>query len=306
MNRLAHLAGLTFATIFGFSFLFSKIALNYVSPVGLIAYRFLIGFIGFELLRRFKVVHIRFEKKYVKLWFAVAFFQPILYFLFETYGLSYTTSGEAGMMIALIPIIVSILGAIILKEEPRKSQYFFILLSVLGIVFIQIMKPSQSNGAFIGFLLLFLAVVSAGLYNIASRNASKQIKPYEVTYFMMLVGAVGFNIIYLIQLAFGDGLKTYVTNLGQMELILPLLYLGIIASIGGFFMMNFALSRLPAHVSSVYSNLSTIVAIIAGALILREQLFWYHYVGSIMIIVGVYGTVRLNQINRQNEEVSPL
>ncbi len=306
MNRLGHLAGLTFATIFGFSFLFSKIALNYVSPVGLIAYRFLIGFIGFELLRRFKVVHIRFEKKYVKLWFAVAFFQPILYFLFETYGLSYTTSGEAGMMIALIPIIVSILGAIILKEAPRKSQYFFILLSVLGIVFIQIMKPSQSSGVFIGFLLLFLAVVSAGLYNIASRNASKQIKPYEVTYFMMLVGAVGFNIIYLIQLAFGDGLKTYVTNLGQMELILPLLYLGIIASIGGFFMMNFALSRLPAHVSSVYSNLSTIVAIIAGALILREQLFWYHYVGSIMIIVGVYGTVRLNQINRQNEEVSPL
>lgn len=208
------------------------------------------------------------------------------------------------MMIALIPIIVSILGAIILKEAPRKSQYFFILLSVLGIVFIQIMKPSQSSGVFIGFLLLFLAVVSAGLYNIASRNASKQIKPYEVTYFMMLVGAVGFNIIYLIQLAFGDGLKTYVTNLGQMELILPLLYLGIIASIGGFFMMNFALSRLPAHVSSVYSNLSTIVAIIAGALILREQLFWYHYVGSIMIIVGVYGTVRLNQINRQMKRLA--
>lgn len=306
MNKLGHIAGLTFATIFGFSFLFSKIALNYVSPVGLIAYRFLIGFIGFELLRRFKIVQIRFDKKYIKLWLAVAFFQPILYFLFETYGLSFTSSGEAGMMIALIPIIVSILGALILKEAPRKSQYFFIFLSVMGIIFIQVMKPSNTTSGMLGFALLFLAVVSAGLYNIASRNASKQLKPYEVTYFMMLVGAIGFNMIYLIQLALGEGVYFYLTNLGQIELLLPLLYLGVIASIGGFFMMNLALSKLPAHVSSVYSNLSTIVAIIAGALILKEQLLWYHYIGSLMIIIGVYGTVHLNQGRQEVKEVSSL
>jgi len=304
MKKTAHLAGLTFASIFGFSFLFSKIALNYISPVGLIAYRFLIGFLGFELLRQFKIVKIRFDKKHWKLWLTVALFQPILYFLFETYGLAKTSSGEAGMMIALIPIVVSILGAILLKESPRKSQYFFILLSVCGIIFIQIMKPNNASGELLGFVLLFLAVVSAGLFNIASRNASRQLKPYEVTYFMMLVGAIGFNFIYLIQLAIGEGIQTYFTNLGQVELILPLLYLGIVASIGGFFMMNFALSRLPAHVSSVYSNLSTIVAIISGAFILKEQLFWYHYVGSLMIIVGVYGTVHQNQISNKLKDVS--
>ncbi len=304
MKKTAHLAGLTFATIFGFSFLFSKIALDYISPVGLIAYRFLIGFIGFELLRLLKVVKIRFDRQHWKLWLTVALFQPILYFLFETYGLEKTASGEAGMMIALIPIVVSILGAIILKESPRKSQYFFILLSVSGIIFIQIMKPNNVSGELIGFALLFLAVVSAGLYNIASRNASRQLKPYEVTYFMMLVGAIGFNFIYIIQLAFGEGVQAYFTHLGQIELILPLLYLGIIASIGGFFMMNFALSRLPAHVSSVYSNLSTIVAIIAGAFILKEQLFWYHFVGSLMIIIGVYGTVHQNHVSSQKKDVS--
>jgi len=71
--------------------------------------------------------------------------------------------------------------------------------------------------------------------------------------------------------------------------------LGIIASIGGFFLVNFALSKVPAHVSSIYSNLSTIVALIAGAVLLSERLYYYHYIGGLMIIVGVYGTVRFNR-----------
>jgi len=293
MNRSAHLAGVAFAVIFGFTFLFSKVALGYVSPVGLISYRFLIAFLVFELLRRFKVVTIRFRKGDWKAWLPVALCEPILYFLFETYGLAETTSGEAGMMIALIPIFVTLLSMMILKERPRPLQVVFILLSVSGILFIQMSKPGESSsGEILGFLLLFGAVLSAAFFTILSRKASRTLKPDETTYFMMLSSAVVFNAIYLVQLAFGDGVATYVTNFLHPGFVFPILYLAIVASIGGFFLVNFALSKLPAHVSSIYSNLSTIVAIIAGATILSEPLMPYHYVGSAMILIGVYGTVR--------------
>ncbi|PKK87942.1 MAG: hypothetical protein CVV62_02360 [Tenericutes bacterium HGW-Tenericutes-7] len=56
MTKKVHLAGISMATIFGFSFMFSKVALVYVSPIGLIAYRFLIAFVVFEILRQFKVI----------------------------------------------------------------------------------------------------------------------------------------------------------------------------------------------------------------------------------------------------------
>jgi len=296
MNKTAHIAGVGFAVIFGFTFLFSKIALRYVTPIGLISYRFLLAFIVFELLRRFKVINIRFEKSHWKLWLMVALFQPILYFIFETYGLELTSSGEAGMMIALIPIFVSLLSSVLLKEKPRLIQYFFILLSISGILIIQMSQTDQeSSGKIIGFLLLFGAVLSAAFFNIASRKASQEMKPFETTYFMMLSGAIFFNVVYLIQLAFGEGLLTYFTAMAHIEFILPILYLGIIASIGGFFLVNYALSRLPAHVSSIYSNLSTIVAILAGALILQETLTVFHIIGSVLIIAGVYGTVLTNQ-----------
>lgn len=292
MDKKAHLAGLSFATIFGFSFMFSKSALAYVSPIGLVAYRFLLAFLGFELLRIVKLIRIRIQKGHVRALLLVAFFQPLLYFLFETFGLALTSSGEAGMMVALIPIFVVVFGAVFLKEKPRPIQVLFIVLSVSGIIFIQAAGETQvrSTGS-LGFILLLLAVASAALFNIASRKASHTSPPHEVTYFMMLVGAVSFNAIYLVQLLVEGRLSDYTSSLGHMELLIPLVYLGLIASIAGFFLVNFTLGRLPAHVSSIYANLSTIVAIAAGAIFLHEELKLFHFLGSTMILIGVYGTV---------------
>ncbi len=295
MHKEAHIAGIAFSIIFGFTFMFSKTALDYVTPIGLIAYRFITAFIVFELLRQFKVITVRFERAHMKDLLMVAFYQPVLYFLLETFGLNLTTSAEAGLMIALIPIFTTILGVLVLKEKPKWLQLPFILMSVGGIVLIQLFKMGSGfDMALLGFLLLFGAVVSAALYNIASRKASLHMRPHEITYFMMLVGAIVFNVIYFIQLLVGEGIGTYVTNLHHIELLLPILYLGTIASLGGFFLVNYALSRLEAHVISVYANFATIVAVSAGAVFLNEALEFYHYLGGAMIIIGVYGTVRLN------------
>jgi drug/metabolite transporter (DMT)-like permease len=296
-TKIVHLAGVIYATIFGFTFMFSKVALEHVRPIGLIAYRFLIAFICLEILRQFKVFKISINRSNFLSLFWVALFQPVLYFLFETFGILRTTSGEAGMMIALIPIFVTILSSLIMKEKPRLIQLLFIVLSVSGVLFIQLMKSSSGLSLeLVGLFLLLGAVISAALFNIASRSASKKVKPHELTYFMMLFGSIVFNIMYLTQLAIEDSITRYVTNLYHVELLVPILYLGIVASIGGFFLVNFALSRVPAHVSSIYANLSTIVAIIAGAVILNEKLYYYHFIGGIMIVTGVYGTVRFNRL----------
>jgi len=305
MTKKIHIAGILFASIFGFSFLFSKIALSYVTPIGLIAYRFLIAFVTFEILRQFKVIKISIKKEQMKYLVAVAFFQPILYFIFETFGLNLVSSGEAGMMIALIPIFVAILSSLIIKEKPKPIQVLFILLSVTGVIIIQLSKlGNDSTSEFLGFVLLLLAVISAAMFNIASRTASqKSLKPMEVTYFMMLFGAFAFNIIYVVQLIIEQRLSDYYTNLMNIDILFPIVYLGIVASIGGFFLVNLVLSKVPAHVSSIYANLSTIVAIIAGIILLNEQISLYHIFGSILIIIGVYGTVRFNR--KQKGRLTP-
>ncbi len=298
MEKKAHLAGILFAVIFGFTFMFSKMVLNlgYITPMGLIAYRFLAAFIVFEILRLCKLVKIEFKKANLKLIFLVVIFQPVLYFIFEAYGIKITNnSGETGLMIALIPLFVTIFSALILKEKPKGIQILFILLSFSGVVVIQIADPDFGlNNQFIGLIILFFAVISAALFNIASRNASKNISPYTLTYFMMMSGAIAFNLIYLVQLLIESRISDYLLNMRHIEILFPILYLGVIASIGGFFLVNYTLSKLPAHVSSVYSNIATVIAILAGAFLLGEEMNIFYGIGATMIILGVYGNARFN------------
>ncbi len=297
MNKWAHISGIGFSIIFGFSFMFSKILLETITPVGVIAYRFLVAFVVFEILRQLKIIKINIKFRDSLPILIVGLFQPVLYFMFETYGLQRTTSAEAGLMIALIPIFVTILSSIILKEKPKTLQVLFILVSFLGVIVIQVFKPDagfKTDG--IGFILLLMAVISAALFNIASRSASKTHKAQETTYFMMLLGMISFNSIYIIQLISKNEISRYYTNLLNVEVILPILYLGIIASIIGFFLVNFSLSKLPAHVSSIYANISTIVSVIAGFLFLQEAIYLNHLIGGALIVIGVYGTTRVNYL----------
>lgn len=301
--KFAHLAGLAFSLIFGLTFMFSSIALDHIEPIALISYRFLIAFLVFEILRRVGIAPIRFKKENIKAILSVALMQPVLYFLFETYGLNRTTSAEAGMMIALIPIFATIFSSIILKERPRFIQIVFIMLSVSGVIMIQWMNARGGIDVdIIGFILLLFAVMSAGLFNIASRSASKRMRPHEVTYFMMMIGAISFNLIYIVMLSWRGEIAAYSERFLNVSVIGPVLFLGVVASIGAFGLVNFALSRLEVHVSAIYANISTIVAVIAGAVFLNEPIFWYHYLGALMIVGGVYGTVQTNRRHRKRQE----
>ena len=291
MDRKAHLAGIGFAIIFGFSFLLSKLALKELSPMGLLAYRFLFAYLTFYFLKSLHIIQFKFNKHMFLTILPVIIFQPVLYFLFETYGLRFTSSGEAGLMIALIPIFVAILSSFLMKEKPSFIQIFFIIVSVSGVLIIQIYKSFELSSSLWGFILLFGAVLSAAFFNLISRKVNQTYRAAEITYLMMIAGAITFNIIYIIELSMNHHIIGYVTNILSLHSFLPVFTLGALVSTGGFFLVNYTLHHIPAHISSIYTNLSTIVAVIAGIVFLRESISFYHLIGSILIISGVYGTV---------------
>jgi len=68
------------------------------------------------------------------------------------------------------------------------------------------------------------------------------------------------------------------------------LYLGILSSVVAYFLANYTLSKIEASRSAVFANISTIVSIVAGVVVLHESFQVYHVIGSIMILVGVWGT----------------
>ena len=288
---LPYMAGLSFSIIFGLSFIFTKQGLEVLKPFHLLAYRFAAGVILLSILWVLGLIQMKFRGKNLKAVLVLSFFQPVTYFVCEIIGLSKTTASEAGMMIALIPVVVAIFSTVFLKEPPTFLQSVFISLSVLGVFFIMFMTGSVAIGDNLyGMLILLGAVISAGIYNVLSRKTSLQFSSIEITYMMMFVGFITFGSVSMAQHLIAGELKAYFLPLSNVQAIKSIVYLGLISSVVGFFMMNYMLSKVEASRSAVFANLVTIVSIMAGVLLLGDPFYWYHFVGSVLIVVGVWGT----------------
>ena len=303
-DAIPYLASIGYATIFGLSFLFSKMALEVASPFKLISFRFLLAFVTMSILLILKIIKVNYKGKNIKDLIVLSILQPVIYFIFEVYGIKYSSSSYAGVLIALIPVIVSIIGIYFLNEMPSKSQWFFIILSVSGVIYI-VLHDSSSKGSntLFGTICLFIAVVAGSIYNILSRKISSKFSSVEITYFMMGTGAFVFSFISIIlDIVNGDALKFF-TPLTNKNFVLSILYLGILSSIVAFFLINYALSKLPASKSTIFSNLTTVISIFTGVVFLKESFHYYHVVGSLMILSGIVGTNYFSLNSIKNSDI---
>ncbi len=289
-NFLPEFAGAGMAIIFGMSFMFSKMALENHSPVELISFRFLLAFAVMSVLIFFKVIKVNFKGKSMLNLFYLSLAQPILYFLFESYGIKYSSSSQAGIMVALIPIFVAAFGFVFLSEKASLTEVLFILLSIFGVGYIAYSKASDASSSPLGIAYLMGAVLTATAFNIISRKISSEFTSVERTYSMMFFGAATFNIINIFIHIKNQTMMNYFQPLNDPTFLLALLYLGTLSSIVAFFLANYSLTYLEASKASVFTNLATVVSIIAGVVFLNESFVFNQLIGSAMILTGVFGT----------------
>ncbi len=280
-------------SIFGFTFMFTKIALNHASPMTVIANRYMIAFLAMTaviLLTKKKLV---FKGKNILALILMSVFQPTLYFVFETYGISLTTTTFSSVMIALIPVVTLVCGIGILRELPSLWQCFFTIVSVSGVIIMALQGKSEGTVTVLGILLLSGAVISAVGYNILSRKISSDFSAFERTYAMAFIGMVSFVVIALFENISQP--SKIITPLFNTEYLLSILFLGIVASVGAFILINNANTYLPVSKSTSFSCVTTVVSVLAGTLILKESISTVGIISSIMIIAGVLG-VQLSKV----------
>lgn len=286
---LPYLAAITMSVIFGFSFMFTKNALTSLDTFQLLFLRFLTAFVTMSLFVIIRVVKVNYRGKSLKPLLLVALFQPALYFIMETYGLKYTTSSEAGVMIAFIPALVAVLSIFILNESINKLQGASVILSVAGVIAIVLADGGlKTGGQMRGILFLIGAVVSGSIYSIVSKKALVKFTPYETTYFMMGFGMLFFGAIALTQGFYNGNIKTLFEV--NSSAFISIMYLGVLSSVGAYFLINYSLSKLTASQSTVFSNLTTVVSVAAGIVFRNESFGTVKIIGAALIILGVFGT----------------
>ncbi|MGG0727965.1 DMT family transporter [Bacillus paramycoides] len=287
----AYISALLYSFIIGFSFMFVKLALTITSPLDTLAHRFTVAFIAASIPVIFGFVKLNISFKNILALLPLAIFYPALFFAFQAFGLVYTSSSEAGIIQAATPIFTMILASYFLKEYTNIWKKTSVLISVIGVIYIFIMNGIVAHKtSFIGVILILLSVLSSACYNVLARKMTKKFKLMDLTYTMTALGFISFNSIAIVDHLNKGTITIYFKPFTNGTFLISILYLGLLSSLLTALLLNYSLSYIEAAKISVFSNLSTLITIIAGVVFLHEQIAYYHIIGTIMIIIGVIGT----------------
>ena len=284
-TTIATLAALAGYSIFGFSFLFSKTALNLTTPFVLLAVRFLAAFLLLNILVLVGVIKLDLKGKPIKMLLVLGLVQPVLYFICESYGIAMTTASFSGVMIGLVPVVGLVFDMIFMKERCTVLQAVFTVTSVVGVA----MTTTGGFGtvSILGFMLLLGAVVTAVLYAIISRKTAEHFSPFERTYVMFALGTVAFTVMALVETKGNVG--ALVAPLSNPTFWLCILYLSVVSSVCAFTAINFAVGHISAGRAMIFSNFTCVISAVAGVLILKETFTPLQLVGVVIIIIRVFG-----------------
>ncbi len=279
--------------IFGFSYLFSKTALAVASPIVLVASRFLLATLIMSTLVLTGAVKVSFKGKgkYLRELLLLALFQPILYFIFETYGLSMCSTIFSSITFAFMPLMSVLFAFIILKERPTGLQLVFCGVALIAVIGMAFLEQNGGQLSILGALLMIGARFCAVGFNIMSRKLSGVFTAFERTYAMMGLATVVFIIMALVMnIKTPEALILPFTDTGY---VVSVLYLGGLSSILAFLLTNMANNHLTLASATAFSNIITVVSVLSGIVILKEA---YPPVPTALlclcVIAGVWGVQR--------------
>lgn len=291
-------------TIFGFSFIFSKLALQVAVPSVLIAARFILAFITLNVIAFFgrrivvgkgekgnrPLVSFSLKGKPLRNILLLALFQPILYFFFESYGIVYTSSAFAGTIIAVIPVAGIAADLLIMHSKVSARQVICAVLSAVGVAITTIGAEGMKSSVF-GLLLLLGAVCAGALFYVFSKKTGDHFNALEQTYVMFAAGSVVYTVFALIQCR-GAYREQILLPLQEPVFLMALLYLAVLSSVAAFIFLNYGTVRVSVSEAAMFANLTTVISIAAGVVFLHESFTPFQMVGAVVIIASVYGANR--------------
>ena len=280
------------AVIFGFSFLFTKEALQRLGIFQLLGLRFLAAAVIMAVLALTGAIKVRYDRGKLKRLALLTIFQPVLYFTGETLGIRLTSASESGMMIATMPVAIALFSIILLKERLVFHQWASVAASVAGVLLIIGAKGFTGGSGVAGFLFLVFAIIAEGVFSPLSRKLSVKCSPVEITFAIMCAGAVVFNAAGLAIAGYEGKIAGYFTGALNVEVGAGVLYLSALSSVAAFFMYNYALSKVKASTSASFCNLTTVVSVLAGVAIGGEELAPLQVAGMAVILLSIWGILK--------------
>lgn len=226
----------------------------------------------------------------------------VLMFVFanglSTWSLKWIPAGLSALIGALYPLSVVIIERMFFNARPlTKLTYIGLFLGLSGVVIV--FYENAFNGIditmLIGLLLSLFAMLSWSVGTIFLARNKANMNPYYGTGWQMLISSF-----LLFIWAESSQPTVHFTDM-TLKSWLVILYLVLFGSIIAFVAFIYSMKKLPAAIASLYAYVNPMVAMLLGAVVVKEKLTINILWGSIVTLIGVY--LVNSSIKRQREKV---
>ncbi len=277
-------AALVLAMIFwSFSFVWFKIANRSYEPITIVFIRLCLAIVFLSAFLWITGRFTRIRKRDRKYFFLLALFEPFLYFLGESFGLTYVSSTVGSVIISTIPVFAVIFAFVIFREKLKLINYLGVIVSFIGVLIFITNSTGNITLDPKGLALMFLAVVSATGYNMVLFRLASDYDPVTIVNIQNIIGAVLFLPIFLI-----FDLKDLLVTGIVAESFGSIVLLAVFASCGAFVLFAYALKHLGISRANIFSNLIPVFTAVLAFFIVGDRITLRNGVGMIVVIAGLF------------------
>ena len=285
-------AYLALGTVWGCSFIFIELGLEFLTPFGVAFIRCALGAITLLIFTKIRKVDLPKDRKiWQKLWIVAMLLNVIPGVLFA-FAQQYVTSVLASIINAGTPLMTLVFMLIVFREEKLKpEQIIGLLIGALGVLNVVGVWKDLGDNQLVGVIALLIAISCYGAsYPYSTRNVIPlKLKPEALATGQLIMAAVTLLPFFII-----NGISN---DFYRPQSVIAMLCLGIFGS-GFAYIWNFAITAAAGSaIASTVTYLTPVVAVIVGFLYLGEVIVWHEIVGALIVIVGaLLSQGRLNRL----------
>lgn len=278
----------------GWSFVATKILLDYVSPIELMGLRFIVGLpvlFGVVLVKKIKF---NFKSKDLQKILIGALIITI-HFLIQITGIKYTSATNTGWIISITPLVLALLSFIILKEKIGLKEILGIAVATFGILLL-VSKGNLMNLGWLRSIGDWLVLASAhtwALYSVVTRDISRKYNPLAVTFSILSLSAIAL-VTYML---FTSDWSKFIHL--PLEPMMALLFLGILSLAVAHWFWQEGVSHLGAARAGFFLYLEPLATTGLAVPYLHEEFGLFTAIGGMLVLAGVFIAERKTIIKRQ-------
>ncbi|MCH7337831.1 DMT family transporter [Acinetobacter sp. NIPH 2699] len=254
---------------------------DYISPVSISFYRWLVAFL---ILTPFMLPKVWQQRTLIRPLLGklavLSAFGMVLYQGLSYTAAHYTTATNMGIVNAFVPVFTIFISYLILKDRPNRFAVLGSLLSFAGLIYVMSQGHISSlfaQGGHWGDAVMVLAVGFYAFYGVFLKKWQLQL-PLMTSLYVQIAFALLYHLPFL--LWFGlDHINA--------ENAASVLYAGMFPSLIAPLLWMLAVQTIGPNRTSIFMNLMPVFTAIIASIWLAESWTIYHSIGGVMILVGI-------------------